>query len=68
MKSLRIKNIQYIKKLCKIITFILCLLLYSCAGDQKNLDKKTNKKHTADEKNRDRTPSSPRINIPTHTF
>jgi hypothetical protein len=52
----------------KIIIIILILLLQGCAGDQKNINKETNTDNSEEETKRDRTPSSPRINIPTHTF
>jgi hypothetical protein len=63
-----LRNKEYIMNGRIIITIILILLLQGCAGNKKNINKGTNNDNLEEETKRDRTPSSPRINIPTHTF
>jgi hypothetical protein len=51
-----------------IIIFMLIIMLNGCVGDQQNINKEINKDIPTEEIKRDKTPSTPRINIPTHTF
>ena len=51
-----------------IIMIIFVLLLNSCVGNQKNNNNQTNKDNLTNDIKRDKTPSTPRVNIPTHTF
>jgi hypothetical protein len=50
------------------IMIVFVLLLNGCMGNQKNINNRINKEDITGEIKRDRTPTSPRINIPTHTF
>ena len=68
MKKIIIKQNEYLNRVFTIITFLVCIFLCGCAGDQKKMKKGTNEINTTEESTRDRTPNTPRINIPTHTF
>ena len=63
-----IKNKEYVMNGKASIIYVLILLLNSCVGDQKNINKETNEENPTERIKRDRTPNTPRINIPTNTF
>jgi hypothetical protein len=51
-----------------IILIVTCILIGGCAGDRKTINKNSIQKQRHKERNRDRTPDTPRINIPNHNF
>jgi hypothetical protein len=56
------------KLIITILILIIGIWLGGCAGEQKNIKKDTNKNQSKEETSRDRTPTTPQVNIPTHSF
>ena len=71
-------NIKYVKQLttkqynnlkAKLsAVLIILIMVIGCVGNNQNINNNNEDKQSEKEPTRDRTPSAPRINVPTHTF
>jgi hypothetical protein len=61
-------NISNPKIKIGIIILLLGIWLSGCVGEQQIIKKGSIKKKSSKEPTRDRTPNTPRINIPRHNF
>jgi hypothetical protein len=68
MKKLTVIIIKYAKLKLTPFFFALIIFLGGCAGSNQNINNNTENNQSTEEPTRDRTPSAPRTNIPTHTF
>jgi hypothetical protein len=67
-KRINIIGVKYPELKLKPLLFILIIFLYGCVGNNQNLNNNSENEQSTEKPTRDRTPSTPRTNIPTHTF
>ena len=66
-KSINNKENNNLKSRLSALLFVLIMVI-GCVGSNQNISSNNEDKQTEKEPTRDRTPSVPRINVPTHTF
>jgi hypothetical protein len=67
-KKINIIGIKYPVVKLGPLFFALIIFLCGCTGSNQNINNNTENEQSTEEPTRDRTPSAPRTNIPTHTF
>lgn len=67
IKQLTTKQNNNLKSRLSAVLFVLIMVI-GCVGSNQNINNNNEDKQSEKEPTRDRTPSVPRINVPTHTF